>query len=199
MRTVVIEKTAFTYEELDYSAQSRVRSWVGEGLGEWLYDDYLPAIRKGLQIFGFDLSDYSFDWSGESVSNWRLSTPHYTAWDRDAEDFTGIRLYKYILNNFADEKPFYIRNKRNKVVSVVPVWDERNDSLDSPEFAFFKPVREFLRKPCKHTTLEDLMNECIEAVLTAGSKEWEYQTSDEAVKEYCEANGYEFDEDGDLI
>lgn len=61
-----------------------------------------------------------------------------------------------------------------------------------------QPIYNFLKKPCKNTSFEDLIHECIGSFETAVKQDCEYQESEEYIAEHFEVNNYEFTEDGEI-
>ena len=58
-----------------------------------------------------------------------------------------------------------------------------------------KPIYDFLKAP-DDTTLYELMDRCLDGFFKACRDDMEYQFSEEAFAESCEANDYEFLSDG---
>lgn len=56
------------------------------------------------------------------------------------------------------------------------------------------------RRPTKRgddgNTVRSILRDCVDSLLLAAQKDWEYQCGMEAFKETCRANGYTFTEDG---
>ena len=57
-------------------------------------------------------------------------------------------------------------------------------------------IYNFLNKPSENIDMNDLMNDCLNSWIESCKKDYEYQYSDEAIKEHLEINEYEFDKDG---
>jgi hypothetical protein len=66
------------------------------------------------------------------------------------------------------------------------------------DYDILKPIYNFLKKPCKHTTFEDLIKECGESWLNAVNADYEYQQSFEYISETLSANEYDFLEYGEM-
>lgn len=57
------------------------------------------------------------------------------------------------------------------------------------------PIRPTKREDDRNT-VESVLRDCIDSLLLAAQKDWEYQCSMEAFEEACKANDYTFTEDG---
>ena len=67
--------------------------------------------------------------------------------------------------------------------------------MDEP---LLDPIRNFIKKPVKNVTLEDVMRDCLEAWLDSCRQDYEYSLSDEAIIDTIEANDYDFTIEGDI-
>jgi hypothetical protein len=59
------------------------------------------------------------------------------------------------------------------------------------------PMREFIDKP-DALTWQELADDCVRSLIDALHADGEYQYTDEALRESCEANAYEFYENGSI-
>lgn len=118
----------------------------------------------------------------------------------DVRDLTGIRLMSYLWNNYARElykpKTYYLKTIGNK---------SRKSKIEKDNCCvltgycmdddILQPVYNAMHKPYPGT-FEDLISECVQAYETAVENDHAYQDSLEYCAETCEANEYEFTEDG---
>ena len=58
--------------------------------------------------------------------------------------------------------------------------------------SLLKPIYDFIAKPCKHTTFNDLINDCLNRWIHDCNNDYEYAHSFDAFKESCECNDYDF-------
>lgn len=133
----------------------------------------------------------------------RNNRPHVHATD-EIRDLTGIRLMSYLWNNYGNVlyKPKYIYN------SKLGISDNTKSRYSKCQFDnscvltgycmddyILQPVYNAMHKPYPGI-FEDLISECVQAYETAVENDHAYQDSLEYCAETCEANEYEFTEDG---
>lgn len=141
---------------------------------DYLVDDAMTSIKACLGYFGAELKGYSIDIGCPNRSD--FSIRHSIN-----DEMTGARLYKYIVNNFP---------------GLSDNWFPSGLCYDQD---FLQPFKTFLKKPCKYTNIDELLENAVNAVIQSANSEYEYQTSDKGFIETAEANGYEFFEDGTLV
>lgn len=205
MRTEEIK--IYQFSELSDEAKQKAIEWMRDSnmeFGHWFIDEAFKTIEKGVEAFDFRLSKYSIDWENANMSSTTITTGLD---DAIAEEISGVRLYKYLVNNFSgifwERKHWgeYTKNEntgkwRYKYYSKI-----QNIEHSCPftgvcyDDDFLEPFREFLKKP-NGLTLKELVEEGIEKVLRSVESEIEYRNTDEALIEDIEANEYEFTEKG---
>jgi hypothetical protein len=141
----------------------------------------------------------------------------------EVEELKGLRLRTYIINNYGwglnkrkymghlkASKPVNHPCCRNRVyktrsggeivsVSYLSRIQYTTDCVLTGvcyDHDILAPIYEFIKKPCKHTTLVDLFKDCFESLRLSIESEIEYRNSDEYVDEELVSNDYEFTEDG---
>lgn len=129
----------------------------------WFYD-YLNSLKSGLKFFNFELKDYSIDWGTFEFCEFEIKA----SFDDSILSLYGIRLYKYIVNNYD------IKNLKD-----CPFTGYCGDE------DFLAPVRDFLKKPYD-ITFEHLMEKCCERLIKSGCDDYEHQISDERISEQLE-------------
>jgi hypothetical protein len=70
--------------------------------------------------------------------------------------------------------------------------------IPNSRYEILQPIYDFLKAP-DNTTLYELMIKCLNGFFKACRDDMEYQLSEEAFAESCEANNYEFLSDGTLF
>lgn len=205
MREII--KKVYCYNELSNSAQQEAhRNYLSDFQLDWS-GEYLDSIEKGLEAFGAKLTAWSLDFSCPSRSSWKIDMYY------DDLEITGVRLRTWLLNRYANN--LYERKGYGKYQQFErygkKVWDYPRRSKisfvesDCPftgfcaDDEFLVPIREFIKKPCNHTTFEELLNSCVESVIHAAAQEYEHETSEEYFIELCEMNSYEFYENGEMV
>lgn len=174
MRT--IERSVYTAKELAEQfpqAFERARE-ANTDVCDWLVYDAITSIKKCLDYFGAELKRYSIDIACPPHSDFSIR-------HEINDEMTGVRLYKYINNNFP---------------GLSDNWFPSGLCYDQD---FLQPFKTFLKKPCKYTNIDELLENAVNAVIQSANSEYEYQTSDKEFIETAEANGYEFFEDGTLV
>jgi len=180
MKTVEI--SVYQFNELSESAKEKAIE------NHRIYDEYswsqevLESVKEGLEHFGASLSNYSIDWNNINCSCWKVNFP-------EQSELSGVRLWKYLQNQGLLTYWNKYQKKTDKLLSgncpfTGVCFDE--DFLDN--------IRQFVKKPNKHTTFKELLEDAVYNCFNAGCKDFEYQQSDEAITETL--SEYEFTEDG---
>ena len=217
MRKEITVRKIYTFSELSDAAKEKAREWFRSGNDfPWSdeYQDSLKAFADTFAIIGLDwrISPYAYSYCRGVVSS-------------DAEEYSGSRLYKYLMRNFFDV--FYsrkfLRTVKAEKINGIPGFykGKRFKNRDGIEFvslysrcnrvegdcpltgfcadeSLLDPIRKFLKNPSEKKTYTDLMQECLDSWASAYQDDIEYQDSEEAVDESIIANGYEFLENGKL-
>src|SRR5690606_13129221 len=148
----------FTIDELDYDAQRNA------------YNDLLPIAyypwdrenQETLNAFcsWFDVGRVDYEY-GAFRPPWIEADIHVSG---EVDALRGLRLRTYILNNYGHVlfKPKYLRHvggkPRYSKVKVVRVPDMTGFYLD---YSICKPLYDFIDHPDGHTSLSDLLQECL--------------------------------------
>lgn len=197
MRTV--EKTVYALGDLSERAQERAHSnwaehddysWSGEAIG---------TLKKFAELHGITIRDWEFGYRAAPV---RFDSNV----SEDVAEFTGFRLAKWIWNNWKHE--LYVGKYYSKTISTSPFKYVSRRSRIQLEPAMptgycldcniRDAIYAFLAKP-DNRNLDELLSECFHDWQKAIEDDMEYQSSFECFKESCKANGYEFDEDGNMV
>lgn len=177
MRTIIEETTLYTFEELTEEAQEKAiegNCYINVEYVDWWDLMYEDAERIGLKITSFDLDRYrhakgKFLWSAlECAESILKEHGENTTTYQTAKEYLADRAA--LVAKYSDGINLEIVNEDNEYD-----FDDECDELD----------QEFLR-----SLLEDY------SILL--QNEYEYLTSEEAIKEIFIANEYEFTIDGKL-
>lgn len=137
-------------------------------------------------------------------------------------ELKGVRLYKYIVNNYWSElfTPTYIKSVDRELRCKQFICEVNKDYKGNPYTMLFskiktdnscvltgvcydndilQPVYDFLKMPDKTTTFADLISDIEGAITKTYSNEEEWINSDEYIQEQIEANEYEFTADGRMV
>lgn len=146
MRT--IEKTIYTFDELDEYAKSRAREWYRTNLDYPWWDEVKSSLSSFCDEFGISVLDYSFGDSQRSFIRTNADNSHFlglklSQFDRDAMP-TGYCLDAGIRHNFAEE------------------WQKTGDALESFKSALESFLRE-VENDIEYQYSDEAVEESIEA------------------------------------
>lgn len=188
MRVKVTQENVYTYPELSERAQEKVREWWNRV--QW---DDGQANESMSMIFDGIMEDEGWEADPRSLTYSLYSQGGTPSWSGTKDD------WEY-------EGKTYILTCRNKSrggssdYNSVDVehedddeWNEKWWEGDPETRRVMNQERERIREAAK-----DYVRGLESKLHAAFEKEDEYMGSDEYVREACEANGYEFTEDGDL-
>jgi len=132
--------------------------------------------------------------------DWQVSTCSYSYAKAEVKDdgygetplgqMSGVRLWKY-LNNSGLLTYRHDGKLRDLLDGQCPFTGYCFDEW------LLDPIREFITRP-DGRTFQDIVNDCLSAWVTAYVSDWEYAYTDEALRDLCEYNAYEFTEDGEF-
>jgi len=207
MRTIRIK--LYKFNELSESAKEKA---IEDYRNKSDYNDYSEEITESVKavIELFNLK------TGRSWDD--IRTSHI---DDSILELKGVRLYKYIENNYYNDlfTPKYIGSKDRKITGKQFIFEARKDHKGNDYTMIFsklkrnnscpltgvcydndilQPVYDFLKKPSKDVTFEDLIRDIEGAITKCYRDNEEWVNSDEYITETIEANEYEFTKDGKL-
>lgn len=204
MRQVTEIRNVYTFKELKENAKQKVKERIFRDGYFWQDEAWesLKALEKvfpGLNIVQAEFNSYA--------------SVHYRIFDIDESvlNLSGARLYAWIQNNLHEY--LYQRKPQGKYTKneIIGKWAYKRRSriiyteTDCPFTGYcmdadiLEPIRQFLKNPDKNTTLENIISDCVNAWEKSAAADCEWQESDEYMAEHCEANGYEFTEEGDIF
>lgn len=196
MRTVTKTYDIFQLAELSAAARKTAYDeWLKDFDYSWRSDNHntLDAFERTFNIT-------IYDWSYDTCGYYYRFTSHYCG---EEEDLKGIRLLKYICNNYwhilfkprtYHHKGNYEKQRKSHIFTnnccVLTGYCTDEDIL--------KPIYDFLKAPDTLTSLYDLMDKCLDSFFKSCRDDMEYQCSEANFEESCVANGYEFLENGKM-
>jgi len=208
IRTKVYQFNELT-EQAKQTAIEQVR--YDESDNQPYFDEIIESVKKVVELFDLQTGR---EWTD-------IRTSHI---DDNILQLKGVRLYKYIVNNYwsslfkrkflgcigdnrvikhrMSKTHFYDMGKGARVNSSNFIYS--NIQFDNSctltgvcyDMDILQPVYDFLKSPGKSTTFEDLMNEIESAISKTFSNTEEWLNSDEFIKDEIEANEYDFTKDG---
>jgi|TARA_R110000782_G_C14632191_1_gene394562 hypothetical protein len=208
MRTV--RTKIYSFNELTEEAkQNAVNQYRNNNLNhDFIYDDAYKTVREFNKLF--ELKEGSRSWLDFS-----------TNFENCIEDLNGLRLQKYIYNNFGYKlfKPSFIGSlKSNEIQNHKRIKSKKlnNGNVFNPYYSaikkdnscvltgmcydddMLKPIYDFLnqREFNINETFETILKECFTAIEKIIEDDKEYRESDQAIIEEIESNDYEFLKEG---
>lgn len=170
MRTETKTVTYYTINELSESAKERARDWWMQDMDYAWNDEWMDSMQAFCKVFPIKAKDYQI---GAFCSA-------YVRADFTSDlDLSGVRLFKYIQNNFG-----------HLLGGDCPLTGYCGDE------SLFDPIRAFMKRPSKNVSFSDLLTECLDNWAEDFKSDMESQHDPEYVDDHLETNGYEFLEDG---
>ena len=195
-----IEINLYSVKELDEDAKEKAfNEYCGSEQYFW-GDDNKATLNEFERIFPVIIKDWRYG-GGNSYINFCFTN------DDDIENLSGVRLLKYLINNYYDylyEPKTFTKNKmyttNNKKRKSKIIYQKNDCRLTGYclDCDILEPIYEFLKKPNKYITFYDLMNDCLQSWLSACEKDYEYTYSEEAFIETSEANEWYYTKDGEF-
>lgn len=214
MRTV--RTKVYQFSELSNDAKDNAINQYRnmEHYNHHYYDEIIESVKAVVELFNLKTGQ---EWSD-------IRTSHI---DDNILELKGIRLYKYIVNNYWDslftrkflgsigdnrvikhrmsKTNFYNMSKGARVNSSNFIYS--NVQFDNSctltgvcyDNDILQPVYDFLKKPDLSTTFEDLMQEIESAIRKTFDNTETWLNSDEFIKDEIEANEYEFTKEGNIF
>lgn len=208
-----IRTKVYQFNELTEQAKEVAINWYrNDGNDGYIYaDEIIESVKKVAELFNLKFGREYTD----------VRTSHI---DDNILELKGIRLYKYIVNNYwsslfkrkylgcigdnrvikhrMSKTHFYDMKKGARVNSSNFIYS--NIQYDNSctltgvcyDMDILQPVYDFLEKPNTSTTFEDLMNEIESAISKTFQQNEDWVNSDEYITEQIEANEYDFTKDG---
>jgi hypothetical protein len=144
--------------------------------------------------------------------------------DDNIQELSGIRLMKYIQNNYSS---FLWKGKYYKSFSYTNEKDlKHHNNIQTKQLSngkyfqsfyskiqkenscvltgfcgdddILSPIYEFLKNPKESVTFADLLSDCLNSWLKGVRDDYEGQQTDEYISEHLDANDYDFTEDGEI-
>lgn len=205
MKTIEIK--LYSFDELSEDAkENAINNYRNTDYDNFYADELIDSVKAFLELFNID--------TYRSYSDFKLCNV-----DANILELQGIRLYKWIMNNYYSDlfKPKYIKSIDNEIYSralickvktnykgikYTQIYSKVNVSNDCIltgvcyDDNILKPIYDFLSKPDKNTTYEDLMKDVENAVAKAYQDIEDWINSDEYIIENIQSNNYEFTKDG---
>lgn len=209
MRT--IKTVLYNFSELSEGAKEKAIQNHREKYIDYsfYYDEIIESVKAVVELFGLK--------TGNEYSD--IRTGHI---EDTILNLSGIRLYKYLINNYGSKlftpkyiktldrkvswKPFkctYFKNREGKEFTQIHSKLKTDNSCTLTGVCYdmdiLEPVYNFLQSPDKNTTFEELIGDIESAISKTFRDTEDWINSDEFITDEIEANNYEFTEEGKLI
>ena len=202
MRTVTetITTNVYTFDELSDEAKEKVVDEARYSVMETSVDELVDCMKTAMDKMGITINDYEISVDGSGYIS--LSV------EGENDELEGARAYAYIVNNFfegANKKKFVYKdlgvNSRSRISHL-----DRKDWMDNCPFSglcYDDAVKDAWDSWCydlrngESPTIGDFLRNLECAYLREVEREY-YGFSEGDAREYAEANGYEFLEDGTI-
>ena len=193
MKTVTRNYEVYEVTELSNEARKRAyNNWLSNGCDyPYCTEDY-NTLDEFISLFNlrmnnYECSSYTYNFSFKSLN------------DEEVDELSGLRLYKYLVNNFwrylFKHKRYYHKDyfvNRKKRLSNIFYTNECVLTGVCSDDAILEPIYNFLKNPNKCTNFLDLMYECLDSFFSYCSKCMEDYESEENFIEECKNNDYTF-------
>lgn len=165
----------FSYSELSDEAKERARYDHCVACGYSWADEAISSLKKLAEYFGGRMSDWQISWDEPS---------------RSFVEFDMPEMSKAEIRRLLKELGTYNRHTlKGHGDCKLTGYCMDESAIDGFRWAFYRN---------KETDLGELMQAAFHTWMKACNEDYEYQYSDEAFAETCEANEYKFTEDGEL-
>jgi hypothetical protein len=189
----------------DEAKEHAYEEWLGHGDTYFWASENEATLKAFCERWPVNVAGWSYGGQGDSVV-WAFAEPYdWPNADEGLQDMRGIRLYKYIVNNYwydlFERKTIWskggisINSKSRKSRCQ---WQDFLPTGYCMDYDITDPIRKFLKNPDKHTTFYSLMEDCLNSWLSSCTKDYEHSLSLEYFIEHAEANDYEYTEEGDM-
>ena len=178
MRQETTTRNIYKFSELSDDAKANAKQKYAENDDFPQGQEARESLEKLAEHFGARLSDYEIDYTASSYSYAKFDT------DRALHDEKEIRS---MLKKLGTYNRRTLKGNGDCVLTGV-CYDE--DCIDSFRFAFIRKGER---------DINALLQAAFDSFLKSIQAEYAYKYEDEQFAENCEANGYEFDENGRMI
>jgi hypothetical protein len=198
MRTETTTRTLYKFDELSETAKEKAfEEWLK--YAEYFFaNDNAESLKKFCEIFPVKVKDWEYGYRYDISARFDI--------DPNAEELTGIRLQKYLWNNYGSliyqgkyyskgqykDGKYTYKQRRSKVL-------KQTDCVLSGywiDYELLKPIYTFLDGRNPTGTFEDLLQDCLNSWLIACQKDYEHFFSYDNFQEEMIETDNEFTEEG---
>jgi len=191
----------YTVKELSEEARQKAYyNWCGNNDYPW-GEDNENTLKEFEKVFPIKIRSWEYGDRGEHIS-------FIFEGDEDIENLTGIRLMKYIYNNYYDNLFKGKYYSKVKYVNGTYTYKHRYSKIVkdnccvltgySMDYDILQPIYDYLKKP-DNRTFKELLDDCLQSWLKACSTDYEDYYSWDSFLEESEVNEWEYTENGDIF
>ena len=205
--------TVYLFDELSDNAKSvAVNEYINRGYKYPFAYENSATLEMFCKTFNISCRDYEYGY--RNYINGYLGKI-----EDNVLALSGVRAVTYFINNYSDvlfepkikgylktkdKSVFHKRVKstktangyHNRYVSAIDTCTDCNLTGYCMDMDILNPIYQHIAKPCPSTTIEDILNDCLQSWLLACKNDYEDSMSFEAISDTLIANDYEFTEDG---
>ena len=200
-------KTVAYYQLSELSEEAQQMAWENwrEHAGNYWADEYRSTLEHLQGAFSFNVGDWSVDEYTYSFS--RLSLNLSWSDRNNIQEIEGLpfgevwlRLRKWIMNAndysaYLTEGKVFAKSGKFRRSRIMKHPTETINGMCMGS-SFLTKANELLSTPHSFSSLEEFISDCLNAFFDEWRSEIQYQMSFESFEEACEANEYEFLENG---
>lgn len=212
MKTIQIN--LYSFNELnDKAKQKAINNYRNNNYSQYYFDEIIESVKKLANILNLEFGREYTD----------IRTSHI---DDNILELSGVRLYKYIINNYYNDlfKPKYlgcigdnrvIKHRMSKTnfynMDKGAIVSSSNFIYSNIQFSnsctltgvcydddILEPIYNFLKKPLNDVSFQDLINDIESSIQKCFDDTEQYINSDDFIIDEIEANEYTFESDGTL-
>lgn len=201
----IMKTKVYPYGELTDDAKERTHAdFLSSGLEYFWADENKAVLDAFCDIFPIKAED----WVYGCCQNYINSSMETADGDTESAyyDMQGVRLLKWIVNNYGQYlyKRKYIGHLKNRE-KFTPVYSRcqwENSCILTGyciDDDILQPLYEFIKRPDKTSSFEDILKDCLGSWVIACHKDYEACCSEEYFAEHAEANSFEFTVSGEMV
>jgi hypothetical protein len=186
-----ITKPIYRLEELPKKKQDKIIDRLRDEMKYPWYDDNKAVLDEFEEIFPVKIESWEYEYN--EYIGFKLLV------NDDILDLKGLRLRKWIINNFYNDlfAPKYMfKNMKHRYSKC-----QKEENILTGYcigYDILKPIFDFLKNPDETTNVYTLMKKCLYTWIKSCSSDHQWFYSDSGVKEYIENNDLWFNEKGGI-
>lgn len=192
MKEILVKYRVYTIDELSEEAKEKAyNAWLEHWDYAWEIENE-NTLKAFEELFPIKVLDWEYGLYRNYIT--------FEVTDDDIKNLSGIRLLKYLYNNYFNllfKPKVYQHPKNPKKQRISKIFYEENRELTGYylDYDILDPIYEFFKNP-KNISFEDLMSRCLNTWVKTCSQDYEYCLSFENFVEESHINNWLYFEDG---